>query len=514
MRAQKPNILFIMADQMAAPALSCYGNSIVKMPNLDRLAASGVVFDNCYCNLPMCGPSRASLHAGKMPFSIGMYDNASEFKAGIPTFAHYLRDLGYRVEMSGKMHFVGPDQMHGYEKRLTTEIYPANFAWTVDWSKGRDYRPTNLTMAPIIESGPCIRTLQMDYDDEVEYHSVQALYDLARKRDDKPFMLTVSFTHPHSPFVINQKYWDLYDHDAIDLPAVPQPSLNEMDHLSRNLHYCQARHLYTVTDEHKRAARHAYYGMLSYIDDKIGKLVDTLEETGQADNTIVIFTADHGEMMGERGMWFKQHFFEWAARIPLVIHCPKKWRSSRISQNVSLLDIMPTLLDAANGSQYSDLVEPLDGHTLIPALEGDPSNLPDVALSEFAADGSTGPSKMVKKGPWKYMNLEGVDTRLYNLETDPLEQTDLSNNPAHADIQAELEAIALDGWDAETLRTTIALDQQRRLRVHKSTGGTPSYVNQVRYDDGERYIRNAGAADTKAKSRLPYVEPAVTDLMD
>lgn len=511
MNAKKPNILFVMADQMAAPALSSYGNGIVKMPHLDRLAADGVVFDNCYCNLPMCGPSRASLHAGKMPFSIGMYDNASEFRAGIPTFAHYLRDMGYRVELSGKMHFVGPDQLHGYDRRLTTEIYPSNFAWTVDWSKGREYRPTNLTMAPVIESGPCIRTLQMDYDDEVEYHSVQALYDLARKRDDKPFMLTVSFTHPHSPFVINQAYWDRYDHDSIDLPAARQPNLNEMDHLSRNLHYCQARHLFTVTDEHKRAARHAYYGMLSYIDDKIGRLVATLEETGLSDDTIIIFTADHGEMMGERGMWFKQHFFEWAARIPLVMHWPKKWTPARIDKNVSLLDLMPTLLDAAHGTAYEDLAEPLDGQSLIPALEGDPSGLGDVAISEFAADGSTGPSRMVKKGPWKFMYLEGVDVRLYNLDADPLEQSDLADNPDFAGIRADLEAILFRNWDPEALRSTIALDQQRRLRVHRSTGGEPTYVNLVRFDDGERYIRNAGAADTKAKSRLPYVPPATAD---
>ena len=130
----RPNFLFIMADQLAAPALSPYGDKIVKAPAIDALADEGVVFENAYCNLPMCGPSRASLHAGRLPFSIAMYDNASEFMASIPTFAHYLRDLDYQVELAGKMHFVGADQLHGYHKRHTTEIYPANFAWTVDWS--------------------------------------------------------------------------------------------------------------------------------------------------------------------------------------------------------------------------------------------------------------------------------------------------------------------------------------------------------------------------------------------
>jgi len=257
----QPNILFVMADQMSAPALPMYGNPTSLTPNLTALSDAGIVFDNCYCNLPMCAPSRASLHAGRLPFALEMYDNASEFHADIPTLPHYLRGLGYRTELSGKMHFVGPDQYHGYDKRHTTEIYPANFGWTVDWSKGREYRPTNLTMAPVIESGTCIRSLQMDYDDEVAYHGVQAIYDLARKPDDKPFFLTVSFTSPHSPFVISEDYWNLYDHDSIELPTVPEIPLDEKDHLSRNLHYCQGRHQYTVTDEHRRNARHAYYGM-------------------------------------------------------------------------------------------------------------------------------------------------------------------------------------------------------------------------------------------------------------
>jgi len=145
---------------------------------------------------------------GQQPFAIGMYDNASEFHADIPTFAHYLRSFGYRTWLAGKMHFVGPDQMHGFEKRLTTEIYPANFAWTVDWSKGREYRPTNLTMATVLASGPAIRTMQMDYDDEVAFAGVQALYDLAREDDGKSFFLGISFTSPHSPYVIGQEYWD------------------------------------------------------------------------------------------------------------------------------------------------------------------------------------------------------------------------------------------------------------------------------------------------------------------
>ncbi|MEM7426468.1 MAG: choline-sulfatase [Pseudomonadota bacterium] len=511
MTATGPNILLIQADQLAANALRPYGNKTVKAPNIDRLADEGVVFENCYCNLPMCAPSRASMHAGILPFSIAMYDNASEFHADIPTFGHYLRMLGYRVELSGKMHFVGPDQMHGYEKRHTTEIYPANFAWTVDWSKGREYRPTNLTMAPIIESGPCVRSLQMDYDDEVAYHGTQALYDFARKGDDRPFMLTVSFTSPHSPFVIGEEYWDLYNHDDIELPAVAPLELDEMDHLSRNLHYCQARHLFTVTDEHRRNARHGYYGMISYIDRKIGELVGALEKTGLADNTIVIVTGDHGEMMGERGMWYKQHFFEWACRVPFVVRCPERWAPRRIKENISLIDLMPTLLEVASDKPFEDYAIPIDGVSLVPTLDGDTSDLDDCAISEFAADGSTGPSRMVKKGPWKLMWLEGVDARLYNVEDDPNEVNDLAGSSDHQSIRADLEARLFDGFDPDELRRLIEASQRRRLAVHAATGGDPTYVNIVRHDDANRYIRNAGAADTKAKARFPYVPPAQPD---
>ena len=506
-----PNILLIQADQLAANALSSYGNGTVKDPNIARLARQGVVFDNCYCNLPMCGPSRASMHAGRLPFSIEMYDNASEFHADIPTFAHYLRALDYRVELSGKMHFVGPDQLHGYNKRHTTEIYPANFAWTVDWSKGRTYKPTNLTMAPIIESGPAIRTLQMDYDDEVGYYGTQALYDLARKQDDRPFMLTVSFTSPHSPFVIGQEYWDLYDHDDIESPAVAPLGLDEMDHLSRNLHFCQARDKFTITDAHRRMARHGYYGMISYIDEKVGQLMEVLDKTGLAENTIVIMIADHGEMMGERGMWFKQHFFEWAARVPFIVHAPGRFKPGRVKQNISLIDLMPTLLDLASDSGFNDYAAPLDGQSLVPAMTGDTSTMNDMVISEFAADGSTGPSRMVRRGPWKLMWLEGVDSLLYNIEDDPNETDNRIDDPELVDLIAELSGILFDGWDPEQLRVTIRASQERRLAIHNITGGEPSYVNIIRTDDNERYIRNAGAADTKAKARLPFVPPATPD---
>ncbi len=350
---KQPNILFIMADQLAGPALPLNDESFAKAPNLKKLADKGVVFENAYCNFPICAPSRASLLSGLLPHSFAQYDNSAEFPADIPTIPHYLRQLDYRTVLSGKMHFIGPDQQHGFESRLTTEIYPANFAWTVDWTQGAKFRPTNLTMAPVMEAGTCIRSLQIDYDDEVEYNSVQGLYDLAREQDDKPFFITVSFTHPHSPYVTSQEYWDKYEHSDIPSPKVADIPLDEKDHLSRNLHYCQGRDEQSVTDEQIRTARHAYFGMISYIDDKVGEVLSVLEDSGLAENTIIVFTSDHGDMMGERGMWYKQHFFEWASKVPLIISWPEHYKAKRVTQDVSLVDLLPTILDLATSGKGS-----------------------------------------------------------------------------------------------------------------------------------------------------------------
>ncbi|MCX5839760.1 MAG: sulfatase-like hydrolase/transferase [Deltaproteobacteria bacterium] len=150
---------------MAAPALPTYGHRLVQAPHITRLAERSVVFDSAYYNFPICAPSRFSMLSGRLPHAIEAYDNASEFPASIPTMAHYLRDAGYRTILCGKMHFIGPDQLHGCEERLTTDIYPADFAWTPDWTQGPAHRPTGISMRPVVEAGPCIRSMQVDYDD-------------------------------------------------------------------------------------------------------------------------------------------------------------------------------------------------------------------------------------------------------------------------------------------------------------------------------------------------------------
>lgn len=210
-------------------------------------------------------------------------------------------------------------------------------------------------------------------------------------------------------------------------------------------------------------------------------------------------------------MWFKQHFFEWAARVPFTIVAPGRFKPSRVCQNISLIDLMPTMLELAAGNKFMDYASPCHGSSLVPALNGDTSTMMDVAISEFAADGSTGPSRMVKKGKWKLMWLEGEDTLLFNVEADPHELTNLAGDPAHSGTLEEMTTVLFEDWDPDTLRSEIRASLVRRLTIHRVIGGEPTYVNKVRLDDDARYIRNAGAADTKARARLPFVAPALPD---
>ena len=508
MTTKAPNLLVVQADQMTALALSLYGHAQVRTPHLERLAGSGTVFENAYCNFPLCVPSRMSMLAGRYANAIAMWDNAIEMPASVPTLAHYLRNQGYHTVLCGKMHFIGPDQVHGFDERITTDIYPANFAWTPDWIAGERYRPTGINLRAVVDAGLCVRGLQIDYDEEVEFAGVQKLYDLARFNRDKPFLLWVSFTHPHSPFITTRRYWDLYDHDAVDMPAVPAFDVEEMDVMSRWLYYAHGGDLHDVTGEHVRNARHAYYGMCSYIDDKLGRLLDTLEVLGIEDETAVVFTSDHGEMLGERGQWFKQSFHEWSARVPLIARIPGLQSVPRVSELVSLVDLLPTFLDVAvQDGDVPEPVTPADGRSLLPLMRGQAADRPNQVVSEYTGEGVCAPCRMVRRDHVKFIYTHGHPDLMYDLAADPLELDNLIGRPEYAGIERELRAEILRDWDPERIHHACIRSQKERLFIHRSTGGEPGWAYEYRSGDGQRYVRNASAVGAKARARYPFVEP-------
>lgn len=506
----KMNILLIMADQLAAQALSLYGNKVCKTPNLDRLAAEGTVFSYPYSNNPLCVPSRASMLSGQFTPRIGVYDNANELPISTPTMAHYLRHAGYWTVLSGKMHFIGPDQLHGFNERTTTDVYPANFQWIADWSAGPSFVPSGTALNGVVEAGPCVRSMQEDYDDEVEYQAIQNLYDRARLPEKMPFFHIVSFTSPHTPFVVAEKYWNLYSDDEIDAPAVGPLPFEELDYFSKALFFAHGRHRHRVTADHIRACRRAYYGMISYIDDKIGRLLETLEKIGERDNTAIFFVSDHGEMLGERGMWFKQAFWDWSGRIPMIASIPGLKQPARCDKVTSLVDLLPTFMDIA-GIANMPLPLPIDGHSLLPLLKGEEKDWPDVAIADYLAIGPCVPTRMVRKGRFKLIYTHTQPSLLFDMIADPKELDDLAGDPAHQAVLAELEQIALDDWDPDALAAKVVASQEARKLIASAPGEAPKWDFRARMNDDQRYVRIEGVDATKSRLRLPFVPVAPAD---
>ncbi len=512
-----PNILLIQADQMAGPALPMYGHPVVKTPHLQRLAENGTVFQNAYCNNPVCAPSRFSMMSGRLSSKIGAYDNASEFPASIPTFAHYLRDLGYKTCLSGKMHFVGPDQLHGFEERLTTDIYPSDFGWTPDWSQtDHPFAPSVMSLRGVVEAGLCKRSLQLDYDDEVGFLAVQKIYDYARDKDRSPFFLTASFTHPHNPFTITREYWNRYADDEIDLPSVPFIPFEERDPWSQRYYHLIRQDEHTVTDEIILRARRAYYGMISYVDDHVGKLMAALEDTGVADNTVIVFTSDHGDMMGERGMWYKFNPYEWSVRVPMIVSAPGGAKGHREERGVSLLDLLPTFIDIATDGNPPDLIDPVDGNSMTGLLHNDDTEWQDDVMMEFTGEGIYAPCFMLRKNGFKYVYCEDDPGMLYDLGNDPKELRNLCGDPEFAETEQAMLTDILQRWDPVRLKQDIIQSQKRRIYLQKVLlkGNRAPWDYYPYRDASKEFVRSAANTDTtftKGLARFPYMEPIPPD---
>jgi choline-sulfatase len=398
---RRPNFLVVMADQLTPTALPFHGNQVVRAPALSALADRGLVFDNAYTASPLCAPARAALMTGLLPSRTGAYDNAAEFGAGIPTFAHHLRTLGYRTMLSGKMHFCGPDQLHGFEERLTTDIYPADFGWTPDWERPEHRPHWYHDMSSVVDAGPCVRTNQLDFDDEVGFAAERALYAHVRAGDRRPFCLLASFTHPHDPYAIGQEWWDLYRDDDIPLPEHGFDESVAHPHELRLRAMCAMDDV-EIDDDRVRAARRAYYGAISYVDWRIGRLIDVLRETGRLDDTVIVLTSDHGDMLGERGLWYKMSFFEDSVRVPLVVAGPGIG-PGRSASLVSTMDLPPTLVELATGELPEPVVGPLDGQSLAPLLHGREAARESVA-AEYLAEGAAAPIVMLRRGDVKLVH--------------------------------------------------------------------------------------------------------------
>ena len=475
------NILFVMCDQLTAIALKAYGNTVCKTPNIDVLAGESTVFENAYCPYPLCAPSRFAMMTGRLPSRVGAYDNGAEFPASAPTMAHYLRDAGYYTCISGKMHFLGPDQLHGFEDRLTTEVYPASFAWTPnktfddlasdpDKGDGKPHMGVS-SVETVADAGPVARSMQLDYDDEVVHRARQHIYDWKRSGDSRPLFMMVSFTQPHDPYVVSQEYWDIHDTYDIDLPRVGDLPAEDLDPHTIELrnHYSLDR--FEVTEDIYRRARRGYYGMIAYIDEQLGKLRKTLDETGIADDTTIIFSSDHGDMIGERGLWFKKTLFDPALRVPLMIHQPGA-KPHRTKAPVSLIDLLPTMVEIADGNT-DRIVTDIEGRSLIPLMQSDDAER--IVWAEHLDGAVIAPRVMVRKGRWKLVYSQSYPPQFYDMETDPEELNNLAGASDAAVVYQACMDIVNSTWDLSALRADVIQNQRTRQLVYRALNQGKSF---------------------------------------
>lgn len=499
---KRPNILLLQVDQLSAASLPAYGDPVAVTPSLDRLAEAGVVFERAYCNFPLCAPSRFSMASGQLCSAIGAYDNAAEFPASIPSYAHHLRRRGYRTALSGKMHFIGPDQLHGFEERLTAELYPADFSWVPNWgNEGK--RDTNDARG-VRTAGICARSVQIDYDEAVAHKAEQYLYDRAREKEGRPFFLQVSFSHPHEPFLCQKPFWDLYEGKSIPLPRIGPLAEASLDPHSRRLLQDFDMLGLRFSEAEILRARRAYYGSISYIDSLVKRVLSALEATGAAQNTAIVFTSDHGEMLGERGLWFKKHFFERALRIPFLVYAP--WLAAeRRNELVSLVDLLPTLNGLADGAPWSNEDHALDGEDLTRCLGRSEAPGERSVYAEYLAEATPGPLLMIRRGRYKFVYSEQDPALLYDLEDDPDEVVNLAAAPEHAGLVAAFRAEVEAKWDLPTLSAEVRRSQDRRLLIREAMaqGAAADWDRTATPSEGGNWYRGQGSYNDWAFDYLP-----------
>lgn len=470
-----PNILVLMSDQHSKRQLGCYGDPLVRTPNLDRLASEGMLFENAYCPAPVCVPSRASFMTGRRPTSNRVWTNQHVLHSGIPTWAHALGIAGYETALIGRMHFVGPDQRHGFQKRPLGEYMAGHPGAPMQGDRIFKEIPTDTSSQDrvSVEMAGVGETSYSAFDEMVTRTAVDYLGEKASNHGE-PFAAVAGFMMPHCPFIAPEELFDYY-YDKVD---VPMPTADELDRQPQAIK--DMKKLRNVdeplTEQQIRVARAAYYGMCEMLDNSIGQILDKLDETGLAENTLVVYTTDHGEAAGEHGMWWKSSYYEESVNIPLIARLPETIPSGAINPVIcNTLDLASTFIDATGAG----VLPGVDSRSLWAELQG---NKDDSRTSETFSElhGMTGvsgkgtdpPSRMVRQGRWKLYQYRGHESPvLYDLDDDPGELNDLGADPAYADVRVKLLARLYDGWDPDEVyeQSTAML---REMDVIKKWGAT------------------------------------------
>jgi choline-sulfatase len=446
----RPNLLYILSDQHTQKVAGCYGDPLMPTPNLDRLAAQGVTFDHAYTPSPLCTPARMALLTGRYPSRQSCWTNSDALASDIPTFAHAMGAAGCRPTLVGRLHSIGPDQMRGYAERLVGD-HSTNWVGGHAHSLGVLDKTNDPFRASIERSGAG----QSSYEVKDRDVTASTLEWLDRQRPGEPFCLSVGYLLPHQPYVCAAEDFRRYQ-GKVGLPTLPVPN-DEHPYLHWWREHTGSLDL---PDDAVLRARTAYYGLVTSFDRMVGAILDRLEQRGLAENTLVIYVSDHGDQIGERGLWWKQTFYEESVKVPMIMAWPGVLpEGERRAQVVNLIDLGPTMLEALGAPALPNA----QGRSFLQVARDGATPWLDETFSEYCTDGMAPwagsepvQQRMIRRGRWKLVYYHGHRPQLFDLEDDPAELNDLATDQRHARLVDALVARALADWDPDAIARHMA----------------------------------------------------------
>jgi choline-sulfatase len=476
------NLLFICSDEHSPHVVGCYGNDVVRTPNLDALAARGTRFAHAYCQTPICVPSRASFATGRYAHQIDSWDNATPYVGTeAASWGARLTSQGHRAVTIGKLHYRRIDDPSGFpDQRLPMHVLDGVGDLYGILRGDMPVRPQSRNQVTAAGPGEAEYTR---YDRATAREAVRFLRQEASGHD-KPWALMVSFTYPHFPLVVPERYFEMYPPETMPLPARGRP-----DEWTRHPAYLHKRHQQALEEPFDEAALRraisAYYGMVTFLDDQIGLVLTALREAGLEQDTRVVYTSDHGEMLGEHGLWWKSAMYEAAVAVPLIVAGPDVPVGKAVETNAMLVDLYPTIVEAV-GAELTPEDADLPGRSLL-QLANEPDQ-PRVAFSEYHAIFSSGGIFMLRDERYKYVHYVDYPPQLFDLVADPSETIDLATDPTNAALVASFERRLRAICDPDEVDGRARASQRARI---DAAGGPEA-------------IKAAGV-------RIPYT-PAPTDL--
>jgi choline-sulfatase len=460
------NLVVLMSDQHNKSVTGCYGNAVVKTPNIDGLAARGTRFEHAYTPCPICVPARTSLATGRYPHQTASWDNAAPYAGGgIASWGHRLIEAGHEVVTVGKLHFRDEADDTGFpDQRLVMHVKDGVGD---TFSLIRRDMPVRASARDNVLEASAGETQYTRYDRAIADDAITWLKQEAH-RTQKPWVLKVSFVTPHPPLIAPPEFAALYRESdmpfPVDYSVDDRPRHPVLDEMRRTSQISDE-----FTPEEVRRALASYYALCSFMDAQVGRVLAALDETGLSASTRVIYTSDHGDALGDHGMWWKRTMYEGSVAIPMIIAGEGVPAGKVVSANVSLVDVFPTVLDAT-GVAMKPSDEDLPGRSLFGIIDN-AANQPRTVFSEFHASGALTGFFMIRNERYKYVEYVGYPPQLYDLEIDPDERHDRAGDPAYAGVLADCARELRTICDPDSVNAAAFLDQTRRI---EENGGEPA----------------------------------------